>query len=423
MTDDVALLLRRSGFGPTAAELTAARRTGFAQAVSALVAPAGPDLGASASPVPDLGPDPYDGLDDADQAAWEAASRAREQQTLRLTRWWLDRMSVADHQVREKLVFFWHGHWATSIRKVIRPSLMLRQHQTLRASADVRTLAHRMVRDPALIFWLDGQLNDHRSANENFGRELMELFLLGIGAYTERDVKEAGRALTGWRIDYASGTSVLVRRSHDDGVKTILGRSAAFGADDLVDLLLDRPECPRFIAARLWHRYASSQRPVPADVRESMAAAFPDPVAMLRVLFTSAAFADSAGELVKQPVEWLVGAVRQLGIRPGGWDDRTTGQVLYSMDRLGQVPFAPPSVGGWPAGANWLTPGTAQARLGLANRILVGMPSLPSLNPESLANLLTIDTWTNRTYAGLREVTDQLQLLLLGLASPEYLVT
>jgi uncharacterized protein (DUF1800 family) len=423
MSDGVALVMRRAGFGPTSAELAAARQAGYEATVASLTAPAGEDRGAAQTPGPNLGGDPFTGLVDPTTAQVAASVEAREVQTLTLTRWWLDRMTAADHQGIEKLVFFWHGHWATSIRKVIRPTLMQVYLRTLRATGhDVRDMAHQMIRDPALIYWLDNQLNNRRSANENLARELMELFLLGIGKYSEEDVKEAGRALTGWKIDYDAATSYVSPQSHDDGTKTILGRTAVFDADRLVDYLLDRPECPRFIAARLWYRYASSETPIPETTQEAMVGAFPDPFAMLGALFRDPAFVGTVGQQVKQPVEWLIGACRQLGIRPGAWDDDLLRMVLHSMERLGQVPLAPPSVGGWPAGGNWLTPGTAQVRLALANR-LVSTVQIRSLNPESLADLLAVETWSDRTYAGLRGVDDPTRLLILGLVSPEYVVT
>lgn len=422
MSGGVALLLRRAGFGPTAAELAAATRSGYEATVRALLQPAAPDIGASATPLPSLPPDPYRGLTNPSPRRRVRADRDREAQTAQLTRWWLDRLTVADHQAREKLIWFWHGHWATSIRKVIRPTLMLRQHRTLRDSGDFRVMAHAMVRDPALIYWLDGQLNDRKAANENLGRELMELFLLGIGSYSERDVKEAGRALTGWKIEYDEVRARLSRTAHDAGRKTILGVTRAFDADELVDLLLGRDECPRFIAARLWHRYGASDEPMPPHTREAVAARFPDSAAMLGALLLDEAFQASAGRQVKQPVEWLVGAARQLGVRPGNWDDDTLQKILYSLDRLGQVPFAPPSVGGWPAGAAWLTPGTAQVRFGIAAR-LASLAPIDALTPESLAALLCVDSWTDRTYAALKGVTDARGLLTLGLVSPEYLVT
>lgn len=423
MADDVALLLRRAGYGPISTELAAARAAGYEATVASLTAPTGPDVGASSTPMPSLGPDPFSRLPkNATNAQRAVAADKRWRLTQKLTQWWLDRLIMADHQAREKLVFFWHGHWATSVRKVIRPSLMLKQHRTLRSTFDFSVMAHRMVRDPALIYWLDGQLNTRSAPNENLGRELMELFMLGIGTYTERDVKEAGRALTGWRLDYDAGTSFLHAASTDRGMKTILGTTRKFDTDSLVDFLLTQDACPRFLASRLWFRYASATEPIPDATRDRMVAAFPDTMAMLRVLLVDEAFRATGGKLVKQPVEWLVGAMRQLGLRPGSLPEETLLLVLDGLERLGQLPFAPPSVGGWPAGTAWLTAGAAQVRLGLANRF-ARQAIIDRLTPESLANMLAIDTWTDRTYASMKGVSDSRTLLILGLASPEYLVT
>jgi uncharacterized protein (DUF1800 family) len=422
MAGDVALLLRRAGFGPTSAQLAGARKAGYPTTVADLTAPSTPDLGAASSPVPDFGPDPFTRLSNPSQAQRAAGDRERERQTALIIRWWLDRLTVADHQAHEKLVFFWHGHWATSIRKVIRPQLMLLQHHTLRRSFDFAALAHRMVRDPAMTYWLDGQLNTRSAPNENLARELLELFMLGIGTYTERDVKEAGRALTGWKINYSAATTYFAPQSHDSGAKTILGATRKFNATTLVDHLLAQRACPRFIAARLWFRYASSTQAIPPATHESVAAGFPDSMAMLRALLTDDAYEATRGNLVKQPVEWLVGAMRQLALRPAGLPEETMNEILYSLNRLGQLPFAPPSVGGWPAGAAWLTPGSAQVRLRLA-ATLARLAGVDRLKPESLAELLAVETWTNRTYAGLKRITDARHLLALGLVTPEYLVT
>lgn len=422
MTDDVALLLARAGFGPTAAELTVARQAGYAATLSTLLDPSSPDIGATSAPEPRLGMDPYADMPNPSDKQRAEANGIRERQIEQITRWWLDRMTVADHQALEKLVFFWHGHWATSVDKVRSPQLMLVQHRTLRRARDFADMSRALVVDPALVYWLDGQLNTKASPNENLGRELMELFMLGIGNYTEKDVKEAGRALTGWRVSLGSEACIFQPRHHDSGRKTILGVTGSIDASRLVDLLLRRKECPRFIAARLWHRYASSSKPIPERTREAMAEAFPAPRAMLRVLFEDEAFGATAGTLVKQPVEWLVGAMRQLGLRLGGLPPEVLRTILKGLKDLGQLPFAPPSVGGWAAGGSWLTSAAAQVRLALAG-VLATLATVEKLTPEEVAFILCVDSWTDRSYAVLREVKDPRHMLTLGMATPEYLVT
>jgi uncharacterized protein (DUF1800 family) len=422
MADGVALLLRRAGFGPSASGLAAARAAGYATTVDALTAPAGRDAGADATPVPKLSIDPYASLPDATLAQKATADAIRLAQAAVVMRWWLDRMVAADHQCVEKLLWFWHGHWATSIDKVLSPQFMLRQHLTLRASGNFAAMARAMVMDPALVYYLDGHTNTKQAPNENLARELMELFLLGIGRYTERDVKESGRALTGRWLSFGAQASGVDLAKHDDADKTILGVTANFDAPGLVDLLLRQDACPRFLAARLWFRYGSSDDPLPRPTEDAMVAAFPSTPAMLRAMFLDDAFIASAGRMVKQPVEWLIGAMRQLHLRPSALSDADLAAVLGGLSDLGQLPWHPPSVGGWASGAAWLTPSSAQVRFGLAQTLARLAGSGPA-SPEDLADTLAVDVWSDRTYTVLREVTDPTLRLTIGLSSPEYLVT
>ena len=415
-------MLRRAGFGPTARELTAARLAGYSATLSTLLEPPGPDVAASSAPMPALGRDPYADRPNPTPAQRISADDTRRAQLTLIAQWWLDRMTVANHQAVEKLLFFWQGHWATSVTKVKSAQLMLAQHRTIRDARDVADLTHRMVIDPALIYWLDGQLNTKAGSNENLGRELMELFTLGIGNYAEPDIKEAGRALTGWRIDLGAERTFFDPTAHDDGPKTILGSTAAHTAESLVELLLKQRAAPRFIAERLWYRYGSSTRPIPDGLREAMAAAFPVPMSMLRVLFQDDAFAATRGTMVKQPIEWLVGAMRQLDLRAANVPAATFAQLADGLGGLGQRPFAPPSVGGWPSGAAWLTSAAAMVRLSLAGK-LANLAIDGRLTPEEVADRLGIEKWTDRTYAALRDVGNARLLMTLGLVSPEYLVT
>ena len=419
MTDDVGLLLRRAGFGPTPAELAAARQSGYARTLAALVAPPGPDVGATAAPMPTLGLDPFADLPDPTEEQAGQAYARRKAETELISQWWLDRMVVADHQAVERLQFFWQGHWATRVPSA---QLMLGQHRALRDARDFVDMAHRMVGDRALVSWLDGQHNTKGAPNENLGRELLELFVLGIGNYTETDIKEAARALTGYRVALDKESLIFDPQHHDSGRKTILGTTGNFTPDSLVDLLVRQKSCPRFIASRMWYRYASSTQPIPDRVRERMAAAFPRPLSMLRALFEDEAFRGTAGDVVKQPVEWFVGALRHLGLRPASFEPATFDRFYWALDALGQRPFAPPSVGGWPAGNAWLTSAAANGKLAIAKE-LVDMANPGRMTPESVAYALCVDKWTDRTYAVLRGVQDERVLLTLGLVSPEYQVT
>src|SRR5205085_2099004 len=166
--------------------------------------------------------------------------------------WWLDRMVAAEHQFAEKLVFFWHGHWATSVEKVRSAAAMLRQQQTFRdlGAGDFGPFLKAMLRDPALIIWLDGQQNTRAAPNENLARESMELFTLGVGNYTEADVRAAARALTGWQVRRGDLTATFNPRRHDPGDKTVLGMTGAYDADGYADVLLAQPANVRFLAGR-----------------------------------------------------------------------------------------------------------------------------------------------------------------------------
>jgi len=311
--------------------------------------------------------------------------------------------------------------------------LMVNQWQTLRTNAtgDFGVLLKAMLRDPALIVWLDGQKNTGKAPNENLARELMELFTLGIGNYGETDVREGARALTGWQIQDTK--AVLTPKRHDAGEKTILGQTGPFDADGFADILLAQPANAVFLASRMWYRYASGE-PIPTGTRDRLAAAYRptrDIAALTRALFTDPGFMATTGHLVKQPVEWAVGAMRQLGVRPGELPDQQGRQLLTSLDALGQVPFQPPSVGGWPAGTAWLTTSSVPVKLRtaqlLANRAAADTVATLTAVPQAqrsdaLARLLVVDGFTERTRAVLNATADPRQLIALGLASPEYAV-
>jgi uncharacterized protein (DUF1800 family) len=433
----VAHLLRRATFGPTAAEIDAAEQAGFDATLAALLTPPGPDRGAAATPAPQLGADPYAALGGgATREQRQQAQQASRTQIQTLLAWWLGRAVAAEHQLTEKMVFFWHGHWATSVQKVKSGPLMQRQLDTFRelGRGDFARLLKAMLRDPALIIWLDGQRNTRQAPNENLARELMELFTLGIGAYTEDDIKAGARALTGWTVDRSTSDTRLAANRHDGGAKTILGQTANFDADSYADLLVAQPANATFLARRLWFRFASGE-PIPADTQARLAQTWSarnsgapgrDINTMLRALFTDPAFGQTRGQLVKQPVEWMVGALRQLGVA-------ASERMLSGLNGLGQVPLRPPSVGGWPAGAAWLTTASLQERLRLA-AVLAAAASPATVDSlgagdtpvrlAALARLLAVDSWTDRTRAALADAAgDARRLLTVGLISPEYTVT
>ncbi|WP_236656116.1 DUF1800 domain-containing protein [Streptacidiphilus jiangxiensis] len=427
----VAHLLRRAGFGGRGEELDAAEKAGYEATVASLLgAPQGAaDAGVAATPPPVF---PVIAPPGRDVTARKQANRERAQQAAQLAGWWLTRMVRANAPLVEKRTWFWHGHWATSIQKVRSAPLMLAQNQTLRAlgGGDFATLAHAMVGDPALAVWLDEIGSTKRAPNENLARELMELFTLGVGHYTESDVRAAARALTGWRLDRAGGRLLFVPAAHDDTPKTILGQTADFDSVSLVDLLVGQPASHAWVVTRMWNRWAAPG-PVPAEVMARLRTAYGagrDLTALLHALLLDPVFRGPTvvGALAKQPVEYVVGALRALGITP---DDADQAILLGTLRRLGQVPFEPPNVGGWPSGDAWLTAAAAQARLDFARWAVTkgdlgAVSSAPAASRvDATARLLGLDGWSDRTRAALQEAAGRpATLVALALAAPEYAV-
>ncbi|SEF37579.1 Uncharacterized conserved protein, DUF1800 family [Amycolatopsis pretoriensis] len=417
----------RLGFGPRPGDLD----RGFAETRDRLLG-AGPDAGAEATPMPDPGPPPGKPGKNADPAAKQQARKQTQAQATQAVSWWLDRMAAADLASVERLTWFWHGHFATSEQKVCSPRLMLAQNRAQRdhALGSFTDLARAMVVDPAMLLWLDGNSNKAGKPNENLSREFMELFTLGVGHYTEDDVREAARALTGWTAKRDATGAQLVAKRHDDGVKHILGTDGDYTTQSFVDLVLSRPESAPFVAGRVWFRLVSATPP-PADVLNRLVAAYGsrrDIRALLRAITDEAAFHDSATSLVKQPVEWLAGLLRALGVRPAKLEDKTRTQLLAALRGMGQVPFQPPSVGGWAAGGAWLTTSAGVARLHAAQLVAehadLGAVAKARDKAAAIGDLLGVDAWSDRTRTALAGVGGNVrQLSTVAACAPEYVVS
>lgn len=289
-----------------------------------------------------------------------------------LAAWWLDRILRTPHPLREKITLFWHGHFATSHTKVRNARLMLGQYRLLAryALGDFRELLRQMATDPAMLVWLDGAGSVAGKPNENYARELMELFSLGIGHYTEADIREAARAFTGW--DVRGGVAVLNDKRHDAGEKVVFGKKGKFGPDDITKLVLERQESPRFVCARLY-RYlvAETAEPTPAlldPLAEKYAASGFDTGKLVETILRSRHFFSAAAyrQKVKSPVEFAVGIVRGLG------GSAAAQPLAAALEPMGQVLFAPPSVKGWDGGTAWLNAQTLLARQNLALRLTGG---------------------------------------------------
>jgi uncharacterized protein (DUF1800 family) len=298
----------------------------------------------------------------------------------RLKAWWVYRMLLGPDPLGERLTLLWHDHFATSNLKVDDLAAMRRQNETFRrhCRAPFGELLNAAVRDPALLAWLDAPANRTQHPNENLARELMELFTLGIGPYSEGDVRGAARALTGWTVE--DGRFRGDPAEHDDGVKTILGRTGRWKGEDLVGMLLEHPAC----AARLARRIATSflgEGGVGEGALGALAAGLRERDldvgwAVETALRSEAFFAEAClGNLVVGPVGFVVGMARALEL----FDPPPSTLVLADWaGRLGQDLFYPPSVGGWPGGRSWLTTrsliGRANFALALVRGETVGLP-------------------------------------------------
>jgi uncharacterized protein (DUF1800 family) len=296
--------------------------------------------------------------------------RPVQEQGRELRNWWVEEMLVTDQPLTERMVLFWHNHFTSSMMKVRYPPALFRQNALFRRHAlgNFATLLREVARDPAMLIYLDGMRSVARQPNENFGRELLELFTLGEGHYGEADIKAAARAFTGWSVDRETGMFVEHPQQHDDGEKTFLGQSGRFGGDDIVAILLKQPRTAETIVEKLWREFVSL-KPDPAAVKR-LAAAFRADYQLkplLRSILLSAEFRDPAnrGALIKSPIDLIVGTVRVLGLPV---PEKT--QLVRMMQGLGQSPFDPPNVKGWPGGESWVTTYTLLLRQQFLRRIV-----------------------------------------------------
>lgn len=309
-------------------------------------------------------------------AAFLADAAVASQDPLRLKAWWVYRMLFGPDPLGERLTLLWHNHFATSNAKVQDLAAMRRQNEVFRkhARAPFGKLLAEAVRDPALLIWLDAPSNRKGHANENLARELMELFTLGIGNYSESDVKEAARALTGWTVGDGGFQQELSR--HDGGEKTILGRRGRANGDDLLRMLLEQPATGRRLAGRICEMFFG-EKALPPSAVDALADGLRKHDldigwAVETVLRSEAFFAPAnLGCRVRGPVEHLIGAVRALELL----DPAPATIVLAEWAaRLGQDLFYPPNVGGWAGGREWINPRSILARRHFAVRLAEGEP-------------------------------------------------
>jgi uncharacterized protein (DUF1800 family) len=445
----VAHLFRRAAFGAKPEELAYYTRAGYATAVDDLL---------SGKPLMGQRPSTDELLDPVNRPVQNLRGRAVVAGLNEIQTTWLRRMVTSTTPLVERMTLFLHDHWATAYRpgdNIDTPELQA-QNDLFRSSvfASWRALCHSMIEDVALSCWLDNNVNHKDHPNENLAREFMELFTLGPGNYTERDVREAARALTGYELAYnlsATGPRnhmVFNAANHDNGTDddpprpamTILGETGNFMPGDFVDIALRQPAAPRFLARKLIETF----------VMPNPGASFVDRIAgtlrrsgwklrpALRQIFLSPEFRSPAARtsVVKSPAEFVAGALRSLGRTSN--DDLQVG--LYWMTQAGQTLYDPPNVGGWPTNEGWLGAGGVLARynaaVGLADRHVASSPLLPTqhrvraTSPSGWGAIFGITDLARGTRAALdgylRDATDtsdtavDAAMITLVVASPDF---
>jgi uncharacterized protein (DUF1800 family) len=377
--EKAAHLLNRAGFGGPPDAVESLRTLGLRGAVESLLYFtdegahfALPDFTKRASPFT-LAVEPWLEVKPDMQTRLRVLQIQNGEQAEQMRAWWLNRMAQTPNPLREKMTLFWHGHFATGMQKVDDAYLMWLQNDLFRthATGNFGELTKAISRDPAMMIYLDINRSNKAHPNENFAREVMELFTLGIGNYTEQDIQEAARAFTGYRIDPFDKCSFKFNdRDHDHGLKTFMSEQSDFTGDQILDKILSLSACSKFIAKKVW-RFFASENPPPTLV-ERLATALHDGKyeirPLLREIFTSAEFYSNTVmySQIKSPVQYVVQAARQFEVA------LPMGQVQNALRQMGQVLFAPPNVKGWDGGRAWINTQTLLARYNLADAYLRG---------------------------------------------------
>ena len=420
---ELSRLVHRFGFGPKPGQYRELLNAGIENARATILSShvADPGLARVVDPhVTNMGEAP------SGKAASEAYWRKVWNQYMTMSMWWLDRMVHADHPLNERMTWFWHGHWATSIGKVGFALPMKRQNETLRkyALGNFADMSRAMIVDGALIYWLDGEVNVKDSPNENLAREFMELFTLGVGHYSESDVKAAAKGLTGYQVVDTSGRVTFDPSQHDYSKVRLLGAVKSFTAPTISDLVVAREESARYIARRMWFRFVSSTLPAPGSLTQSFA--HRNIASLAFAVARNPVMRRPGVSLAKSPVEWFVGACKALRVAPSKLD---SGAVSWYLGQMGQFPFNPPNVGGWPYDEAWLTASSAQYRFSMA-QYLVEKGNVAPLGKSrahmvnEAADWLGVARWSARTEHALRLATsDPAQLAVLAICAPEYVVS
>ena len=366
----MAHLLRRAGFGPAPGEVQMRLEAGYEKSVAELVEFHGVD----------------DGLAELDHLV---GGLLDFNQIEDVRTWWVYRMVHTRRPLVEKVALFWHGHFATGVGKVGNAPMMAQQNQLFREHGlgVFSELLLRVARDPAMLSYLDGAANKKAHPNENFAREVMELFTFGLGHYTERDVQEAARAFTGWGL--RDGTFVFNPADHDDGAKTFLGHAGRLDGSDVLRILSEHPATSERLCRKLFEFFAFPHPPHEAltPLQDAWRQSRGSIREVLRALFLSSAFSSARAlrALIKSPAEYVIGSIRALG------GTVTPRAVVPLMARMGQDLFNPPSVKGWDGGVAWVSTSTLFERFNFAASLTTqrGGEGTSHVDPEALLRGVT----------------------------------
>ena len=292
--------------------------------------------------------------------------------------WWMELIVNQQFSIRERMTLFWHNHFATQAKDVLRPQWMFMQNALLRKHSvgNFKTLVEDITHDPAMIYYLDSNTNKVGAPNENYARELLELFTMGVGNYTEDDVAHAARALTGWTVK--GRQAVFVNSRHDKGTKRFLGREGVFNEQDIIDIIFEQSATAEFICTKLYQEfvYEFPDQNIITQLAQIMRDNNYEIKPVLKTLLTSAHFFDPAiiGAKIKTPVELVAGTARTLGMEAGPNKD-IRGEYLYRLaDILGQKLLDPPNVAGWPGYRVWVSTTTLPERHKMTDELVDGIP-------------------------------------------------
>ena len=327
----------------------------------------------------------------------KAMRKKRKMQELELKGWWLEEMANTESPFTEKMVLFWHNHLTSSLKKVKQPALLYRQNELFRKHAlgNYKELIHAISKDAAMLGYLDNFKSSKKSPNENFARELLELFTLGEGNYSEQDIKQAARAFTGWSIDRKAGEYKFRKAMHDFGEKKFLGRLGNFDGHDIIEIIFQQPEVATLLVKKLWREFVSE---IPDEVEiQRLANHFRvnnfEMQPLMYELLLSKSFRNPSNyaRLIKSPLDFIVGTLRMLEIPIK--DGRA---AAFASAHLGQNVFDPPNVKGWSGGKDWITSSSLLTRQQLLERMFRGNAAESSKQKEVLDRRFNMQKMFNK---------------------------